>query len=681
VDCGGSAAPACANGKGCVVATDCQSDVCKGGTCQAPSHTDGVKNGDETGVDCGGPTAPKCAVGQGCKTSADCNNSLCDAGKTNVCLPPSHMDGLKNGDETGIDCGGATAPKCAVGQGCKTNADCNNVLCDAGKTNVCLPPSHTDGLKNGDETGVDCGGPTAPNKCPTGQGCVTNADCNNVACDGGKTNVCLAPSHADGIKNGDETGVDCGGPTAPNKCPTGQGCVTTADCNNLLCDVGKTNLCSPPSSNDGFKNGTETDVDCGGGAPTNAPACGVNKGCLANTDCTTSGCAYNNKCAPAPSCVPHYGGDTCGRGEPGAADAKHESCCSSVTLPNSAVKVDKYEITAGRMREFVTRVGGNVQGWVQTHRAQTTQIADNMVQYLPIDNLQPQMQITQCNGAGQNCQTVNESFGTSVHLGNHVFMNDRPCPNCGQGCYIGSIANGGYGHPTYWQPDATQDLFMAEHRLFSQQELDPKSLNCTTQLMFAAFCAWDGGRLPTQAELGSVNGAWGPTTYPWGSADPGDVWPGTPAAMRTAYPYNTGVFLVPSALADGTSNLANSTTYNVTNWNPFSPYLPYFRYSYPAVNVNKWDQTDQAYAVAAPGRMVNDFRYVGPNPTDGYYDVGANIMEVTGTIVGNDDATHNSWPLAQWVGGSFEGHGVNNRGGYNLSIMTKYGKQGARCAR
>lgn len=64
-------------------------------------------------------------------------------------------DGVKNGDETGVDCGGS---------------------CDA-----C--PACDDGKQNGDETGVDCGG-TSCSACPT--------------CD-------------DGVMNGDETGVDCGG--------------------------------------------------------------------------------------------------------------------------------------------------------------------------------------------------------------------------------------------------------------------------------------------------------------------------------------------------------------------------------------------------------------------------------------------------------------------------------------
>jgi hypothetical protein len=101
------------------------------------SCTDGIKNGQETGIDCGGPTCAAC---------------------------PTCSDGIKNGSETGIDCGGSCAP--------------------------CVTSSCTDGIKNGNETGIDCGG-----SCP--------------AC----------PTCSDGVQNGNETGIDCGG-SCP-ACPSG----------------------------------------------------------------------------------------------------------------------------------------------------------------------------------------------------------------------------------------------------------------------------------------------------------------------------------------------------------------------------------------------------------------------------------------------------------------------------
>ncbi|MEZ5007731.1 MAG: M43 family zinc metalloprotease [Chitinophagales bacterium] len=55
-------------------------------------------------------------------------------------------------------------------------------------------PTCTDGVRNGGETGIDCGGPCGP----CGQTC------------------------DNGIKDGDETGVDCGG-SCPNACPSNGG--------------------------------------------------------------------------------------------------------------------------------------------------------------------------------------------------------------------------------------------------------------------------------------------------------------------------------------------------------------------------------------------------------------------------------------------------------------------------
>ena len=132
-----------------------------GSTCN-----DGIQNGNETGIDCGGPDCAAC---------------------------PTCNDGVMNGNETGIDCGG---PDCAA--------------CD----------SCNDGIQNGNETGIDCGGPDCA-ACPT---------CNDGVMNGGETGIdCGGPDCAacdscnDGVMNGNETGVDCGGPDCP-ACPTGGAC-------------------------------------------------------------------------------------------------------------------------------------------------------------------------------------------------------------------------------------------------------------------------------------------------------------------------------------------------------------------------------------------------------------------------------------------------------------------------
>jgi hypothetical protein len=47
----------------------------------AATCTDGVQNGNETGVDCGGPCSPakKCGVGAGCSAATDCSTGYCAA--------------------------------------------------------------------------------------------------------------------------------------------------------------------------------------------------------------------------------------------------------------------------------------------------------------------------------------------------------------------------------------------------------------------------------------------------------------------------------------------------------------------------------------------------------------------------------------------------------------------------
>ena len=59
------------------------------GTCTASSVRYGVRNGSETGIDCGGPCTalaqPQlCPAGSGCLTATDCASGSCDSGYTSV---------------------------------------------------------------------------------------------------------------------------------------------------------------------------------------------------------------------------------------------------------------------------------------------------------------------------------------------------------------------------------------------------------------------------------------------------------------------------------------------------------------------------------------------------------------------------------------------------------------------
>ncbi|MBI5509046.1 MAG: fibro-slime domain-containing protein [Deltaproteobacteria bacterium] len=289
VDCGGSCAaltPAqtCLNGQGCATGADCTSQVCQDDVCRIDTCNNGGKDGNETGVDCGGNSCGRCDPGGGCQTSADCASGVC-AGL--VCQTASCADGVTNQDETDVDCGGICTARCATGDGCLTNIDCDSGLC---VTLRCRPTGCADNLQDGTETGVDCGGSCGP--CPTGDGCALPSDCASGVCAG----TCQAPTCADGVHNDGETGVDCGFAACAVACGVGGGCSNDWDCLTHSCDLAG-DRCVDPTCTDGRHNGVETGLDCGGPS---CGACGTNGGCSLGRDCASGVCTGNT--CQAPTC-------------------------------------------------------------------------------------------------------------------------------------------------------------------------------------------------------------------------------------------------------------------------------------------------------------------------------------------------------------------------------------------
>jgi hypothetical protein len=93
--------------------------ACACGAAEDPvesSCSDGVKNGGESDIDCGGG-CPACDDGAGCATTDDCASGVC--GQSRTCSAPTCSDGVTNGAEIGIDCGGACATRVS-GEGCVT---------------------------------------------------------------------------------------------------------------------------------------------------------------------------------------------------------------------------------------------------------------------------------------------------------------------------------------------------------------------------------------------------------------------------------------------------------------------------------------------------------------------------------------------------------------------------------
>ena len=216
---------------------------CGGPTCPScPTCNDGIKNAQETGVDCGGPTCAPCnaACVNGTLTmvfdnypqetrweitsltgqvlfSGNNYTGPLSTKNVSVCLPAGVCYRLKMIDSfgDGMCCTYGNGSYKLVfngttlASGAQYGASETKEFCVSGGPN---PPAATctDGIKNGTETAVDCGGQTCP-ACPTCTDGVKNGQETSIDCGGPTCIVC--PTCTDGVKNGQETGIDCGGPT------------------------------------------------------------------------------------------------------------------------------------------------------------------------------------------------------------------------------------------------------------------------------------------------------------------------------------------------------------------------------------------------------------------------------------------------------------------------------------
>ena len=172
----------------CPVATgsDAGTDTATGGEESGdeplPQCANGVLDDGETDVDCGGNCENKCGEGRNCGADDDCASDMCsDEG---VCVDPSCSNGAQDGDETDVDCGGSCPDGCGEGEGCSVDDDCMSENClDDGTCGPMVDDATcTDGVRNGNETDVDCGGPDC-DPCDTGEECMDGSDCASGVCE------------------------------------------------------------------------------------------------------------------------------------------------------------------------------------------------------------------------------------------------------------------------------------------------------------------------------------------------------------------------------------------------------------------------------------------------------------------------------------------------------------------
>lgn len=136
----------------------------------------------------------------------------------------------------------------------------------------------------------------------------------------------------------------------------------------------ETDISTIPSCKDEIQNGTETDIDCGGG---NCRACLGNQHCLTNNDCEGKACV-SNKCVYAPSCaelLALYGNSTDGE---------------YIIDPNGGDFADRFKVLCDMTTDGGgwTLVGKGRQGWQWNDKGEGSSvdilnIKSTTVAYLP----------------------------------------------------------------------------------------------------------------------------------------------------------------------------------------------------------------------------------------------------------------------------------------------------------
>jgi sulfatase modifying factor 1 len=389
---------------------------------------------------------------------------------------------------------------------------------------------------------------------------------------------------------------------------------------------------------------------CGTAAGTK---CDLGRTCAANADCASSLCqtegVAKGTCASAKSCAGGEGANL-------KCNAGTEDCCNSIPVPGgsfsnadpyvtsaatvAAFKLDKFEITVGRMRAFYTAVGGDPRG------------------HAPAP------------GAGAHPLIPGSGWRTSWNVrlpGSWAEIDARMRTACAVG---GNVSQ--WGAAT-WTPAPGAN--------------EEKPVNCLDWYTLFAFAIWDGGRLPTDAEWSYVaySGA-EQRAFPWGN----DV-----ATYQTHKDILTTSFLVPNQTY---GVYTEGTTYRAIDDGPL-----HLSHVGIKTGRSKWGHADMGgnviefvldVARSLPTTCSNCANVAFPDPPQGtpvqplYWqplDANGNPPPGDGPDDFNDaKAVQDGKRFARggsWMG-EYEGHPLaNNRNRFWAPLWRTYGAIGARVAR
>jgi hypothetical protein len=188
---GGSGSDKCASVQDCPTVTICSTMKCIDGSCVSDFVPAGLQCND-TNVCDGAGSCVSCVTDSDCKGS----NPTC---VNNACI--SCNDGIKNGSETSVDCGGSKCDPCPAGTPCSSNNDCDEnldcvdgVCCESACTTACKSCNQTGKVgicealpKGTEDPGIcdmtkACGGAGFGCLLKDGQPCMQNSQCLGGSC-------------------------------------------------------------------------------------------------------------------------------------------------------------------------------------------------------------------------------------------------------------------------------------------------------------------------------------------------------------------------------------------------------------------------------------------------------------------------------------------------------------------
>ncbi len=306
------------------------------------------------------PTHPAATLGTACSGGA------CDA--TGTCIIFSCTDGARNNDETGIDCGGSCAPAqtCIDGDACVIASDCTSGVCNGA---VCQSPRCGDGVIRGEE-GCDDGNSRNGDGCDDGVG----GSCRPTGCGNGVMTANEACDDGNAI-NGDNCDNNC------TRTACGNGIMTDAescdDGNAVLgdgCDDGATGNCTVSACGNGVRAGAEICDDgnaalgdgCDDGTTGNCTVSGCGNGVRAGAEiCDDGNAALGDGCddgatgnCTVSSCGNGViaGAETCDDGD---ATANGNGCTSTCLIDHLVINEIDYDQVGNDSAEYIEIFNGS----------------------------------------------------------------------------------------------------------------------------------------------------------------------------------------------------------------------------------------------------------------------------------------------------------------------------------